>query len=108
MHEDILVLLKSYNKKYNQLSDAFQQLQYQYDKTQFELKCIKQILLELCAIAAPHAKYKVQEMLDKHDKIYNTLHTNTTPAIANIRFNYQLFPDLGATYLWENSDITLT
>nr|QNN89482.1 ORF31 [Pieris brassicae granulovirus] len=41
MHADILLLLKNYNNKYNRMNEEFQELQHQYDKTQYELKCVK-------------------------------------------------------------------
>ncbi|AAK70699.1 ORF39 similar to XcGV ORF34 [Cydia pomonella granulovirus] len=101
MHEDILVLLKNYNKKYNQLDDAFQELQHQYDRTQYELRCLKKVLLEVCSLVAPHKEDMVQEMLNKHDKVYRTLHgENGAPPLATIRFNHQLSPELGSGYMW--------
>ncbi|AAQ21631.1 unknown [Cryptophlebia leucotreta granulovirus] len=103
MHEEILILLKKYNKKYNQLDDAFQELQQQYDKTQYELKCLKKILLEVCSIVAPHKEEIVQEMIDKHDKVYKTLYENGSEPLASIRFNHQLSPELGSGYLWNVS-----
>ncbi|AAM70232.1 hypothetical protein [Phthorimaea operculella granulovirus] len=103
MHEDILVQLKNYNNKYNRLDDAYRELQQQYDKTQFELRCIKNILLEIVQVVLPHREELVQEMLDKHDKVYKTLfeYGGSTP-LASIRFNHQFSPELGAKYVWNS------
>ncbi|APO13917.1 ORF33 [Plodia interpunctella granulovirus] len=102
MHEDILTLLKTYNKKFNELDDAFQTLKQQYDKTQYELKCVKRILKEVCSVVAPHREEMVQEMIDKHDKVYRTLYENGAAPLANIRFHHQLSPELNSVYLWNN------
>ncbi|ABC61162.1 unknown [Choristoneura occidentalis granulovirus] len=102
MHEDIIVLLKNYSKKYNQLEETFQELKHQYDKTQYELRSVKNILLELCSEVAPAKTNSIQELLDKHDKMYKTLHQNGSTPLATIRFAHQLNPDLGTAYVWEN------
>lgn len=96
-------MLKNYNNKYNQLDDAFHELKHQYDITQYELKCVKKILLELCTVMAPSKQDYVQELLNKHDKVYKTLHEpNGKLPLANIRFHHQLTPDLGNVYVWNN------
>ncbi|QOD39995.1 Maph32 [Matsumuraeses phaseoli granulovirus] len=105
MHQDYMLLLKQYNNKCNQLNDAYQELQLQYDKTQFELRCVKQILLEICQEVAPHKQNIVQDMVDKHDKVYKTLHATGTTPMASIRFAHQLSPDLGSIYVWNTSFI---
>ncbi|ACZ63517.1 PrGVORF31 [Pieris rapae granulovirus Wuhan] len=104
MHADILLLLKNYNNKYNRMNEEFQELQHQYDKTQYELKCVKKMLLEVCSIVAPEKSETIENMLDKHDKVYKTLHQNGKPPLATIRFNHQLSPDLGSVYVWNYLD----
>ncbi|UXX41836.1 hypothetical protein [Psilogramma increta granulovirus] len=101
MHEDIMVVLKNYTKKYNLLDDMYHELRQQYDKTQYELKCIKNLLLEMCKLVVPDKQYVVQQMLDKHDSRYKTqFEFNNTP-LATIRFDHQLKPELGINYLWD-------
>ncbi|AKN80714.1 hypothetical protein [Diatraea saccharalis granulovirus] len=100
MTEEILVSLKHYNNKFNQMDDALHNLREQYDKTQFEIKCIKKILLEICSAVAPNKEVVVREMLEKHDKVYRTLHDYGNIPLAHIRFNHQLSPDLGSVYVW--------
>nr|ARX72021.1 hypothetical protein EREL_032 [Erinnyis ello granulovirus] len=101
MHEDIMVVLKNYTKKYNTLDDSLHELQQQYDKTQYELRCIKNILLEVCSVVAPDKQHVVQQMLDKHDSRYKTQYKLNSSPLASIRFDYQLKPDLGTNYLWD-------
>nr|UYX49666.1 ORF31 [Darna trima granulovirus] len=101
MHEDLLVLLKNYNNKSNKLYESFEDLKSQYDKTQYELRCIKKLLSEVCLIVAPHKRELVENMLHKHDKVYKTLHDeHGNQPIATIRFSHQLSPDLGSKYVW--------
>ncbi|AKS25370.1 Clas27 [Clostera anastomosis granulovirus B] len=104
MHEDIMVVLKNYTRKYNLLDDSYHELKQQYDKTQYELRCIKNILLDVCLLVAPDKQHVVQQMLDKHDSRYKTqfeLNSSASAPLASIRFDYQLKPDLGAKYLWD-------
>lgn len=101
MHEHILEQLKKYNNKYNQLDDAFQRLQQQYDKTQYELKCVKKILLDVCAVVSPHNREMVQELLDRHDKVFKTVYENGSTPLASIRFEHHLTPQLDTIYVWD-------
>ncbi|AGQ20300.1 hypothetical protein CalGV041 [Clostera anastomosis granulovirus A] len=100
MHEDILTLMKNYNNKYNKLEDTVYELKHQYDKTQYELRVVKGILLEVCAAFAPHGKEQVTKMLDDHDKRFRTKYVDGVVPLANIRFDHQLLSDLGSTYVW--------
>ena len=101
MHEDIMVVLKNYTRKYNLLDDSYHELRQQYDKTQYELRCIKNLLLELCVLVAPDKQYVVQQMLDKHDSRYKTQFESNSAPLASIRFDHQLKPELSAKYLWD-------
>lgn len=101
MHEDMIVLIKTFNKKINQLDDKVYELQRQYDQTQYELRCIKMVLKEICQTSAPHHSALIEDMLDQHDKVYKTLYglDNTQP-LASIRYAHQMNKDLGSAYVW--------
>nr|ALN41976.1 hypothetical protein [Cnaphalocrocis medinalis granulovirus] len=105
MHEDILVLLKSYNNKYNKLDDAYHELRQQYDITQYELRCVKKILQEICTTVAPHRLQYIQHLLDTHDKNYKMLYEerNTNIPLAQIRFKNNLTVDQNgkSMYVWD-------
>lgn len=101
MHHDIVALLKAYNKKCNLLDDKLYELQKQYDKTQYELRCVKQILGEVCETAAPHRKEVVEQMLENHSR---TFRTELDGGLASIMFQHQLYKDLGPSSpaVWSN------
>ncbi|AAP85666.1 ORF_29 [Adoxophyes orana granulovirus] len=100
MNEDVLLMLKNFNNKYNRVDDAYHELRQQYDKTQYELKKIKQILLNICETVAPQYRTEIDDMLNTHDKRYKTLYENNTLPLANIRFEHHLKPDLNTSYVW--------
>jgi|WetSurMetagenome_2_1015567.scaffolds.fasta_scaffold507958_1 hypothetical protein len=99
MHQDIVALLKAYNKKCNLLDDKVYELQKQYDRVQYELKCVKELLSELCDTAAPHRKEAVERMIENHGRIFRTELSG-----ASIVFEHQLFTDLGPSSptVWAN------
>lgn len=99
MHEDIVLLLKGQGKRTNQLDDRLYELQKQYDKMQYELRCIKGVLQEVCQTAVPHRTREVRELLENHDKMYRTWYGGDgSPPLATIRFGHQVNRDLGSSY----------
>ena len=101
MHQDTVTLLKAYNKKCNQLDDRVYELQKQYDKVQYELKCVKELLSEMCDTVAPHRKEFVEQMIENHGRIFRT---DLNGGLASIVFEHQLHTDLGPSSpaIWAN------
>lgn len=92
MHQDTVAMLKAYNKKCNLLDDRVYELQKQYDRVQYELKCVKELLSEVCDTVAPHRKEAVERMIENHGR---TFRTEMGDGLASIVFEHQLFTDLG-------------
>ncbi|AAS82704.1 ORF34 [Agrotis segetum granulovirus] len=91
MHQpNIIQLLKVYKAKCNILEDRVYELQQQYDKTQYELKCVKELLAEICEIVAPHRKDLVDEMIENHGRRFRTEHLPYgQPPLANLKYKHQ-------------------
>lgn len=87
-------IVKDYNKKYYELQEKFDELRFQYDRVQYELRNLKKIIKEVCEQVAPDRLDDLEAALRNHDKIYR-LNSNGSGQLASIRFEHQLWPDLG-------------
>ncbi|AJK91690.1 ORF029 [Spodoptera frugiperda granulovirus] len=92
----INLMVKEFNQKYHELEDKYDELRFQYDRVQYELRCLKGIMREVCEQIAPQRLDEIEAALRNHDKIYRTtLNSWGGGQLASIRFEHQLWPDLG-------------
>ncbi|AAG27329.1 PxORF31 peptide [Plutella xylostella granulovirus] len=83
-------VIKGINKKYINLEDKYYDLQQEHDKLQYEVKCIKEILSDVCQLVAPHHSDTVDSLIDNHDRNHKTIYSRDGQAPLNsIRFRHQ-------------------
>jgi hypothetical protein len=89
--------VKAFSNKHYDLEERYYELREQHDKVQYELRRVKEIMVELCKVLAPHRAAAVSAMLDKHDRTHRTLYRDGTAPFNSIRFEHQLHTDLGSS-----------
>lgn len=89
-------IVKEFNIKYHELQDKYDELRFQYDRVQYEMKHLKNIVRDVCEQVAPERVDEVEAAIRNHDKVYRTTYNNNGDGqLASIRFEHQLWPDLG-------------
>ncbi|AQQ80302.1 ORF35 [Betabaculovirus altermyunipunctae] len=89
-------IVKEFNRKHHELQDKYDELRFQYDRVQYELRHLKNIVRDVCEQVAPERLEELEAALRNHDKIYRTtLNSDGRGQLASIRFEHQLWPDLG-------------
>ncbi|QBQ01584.1 PlxyGVORF31-like protein [Hyphantria cunea granulovirus] len=96
-HAQLNNIIKAFSNKHYDLEERYHELREQHDKVQFELRCIKEIMVELCEVLAPHRAVTVSAMLDKHDRTHRTLYRDGKPRFNSIRFEHQIQTDLNSS-----------